>query len=167
MDIFSRGKNTGKALEPRPSGKGDGMIGKKNGVTASNPSELNALLGRGSEFEGKLQFEGTVRIDGTFRGDIQSQGLLMIGEPALVEAEILVDSAVIGGDVRGNVTARNRIELQATARVTGNLNTPALIVQQGALFDGQCQMQHREQRPARPVSLLGGIPPAGSEPSSG
>ena len=163
MEIFGRGKDKEKAVEPKPPRKGEGMIGgKKNGASVVSPGELNALLGRGSEFEGKLQFEGTVRIDGVFRGDIQSQGLLMIGEPALVEAEIQVDSAVIGGEVRGNIIARSKIELQATARVAGTLSAPALIVQQGALFDGQCQMQNRE-RPApapRGVTLLAETNPA-------
>ena len=156
MNIFGGSRDKGKASEPKPLRKGDGMIGgKKEGPALANAGELNALLGRGSEFEGKLSFEGTVRIDGTFRGDIQSQGLLMIGESAVVEAEILVDTAVIGGEVRGNITAKSKIELQATARVTGNLSTPALVVKEGGRFDGQCQMQNRE-RAARPVTLLGG-----------
>jgi cytoskeletal protein CcmA (bactofilin family) len=155
MGIFGKGKDQDRGGEPKLPRKGEGMIaGKKNGPSlAANPNELNALLGRGSEFEGKLSFEGTVRIDGTFRGDIQSGGLLMIGEPAKVEAEITVDAAVIGGEVQGNITARSRIELQPTARVSGTLSTPALVVQQGALFDGHCQMQRRE-RSARPVTLL-------------
>ena len=160
MSIFGRGKDKDREGEPNSPRKGEGMIGgKKAGSSPANPNELNALLGRGSEFEGKLSFEGTVRIDGTFRGDIQSGGLLMIGEPAKVEAEITVDAAVIAGEVQGNITARSRIELQPAARVTGTLSSPALVVQQGALFDGHCQMQHRE-RPARPVTLLTGTPPA-------
>jgi len=165
MNIFGGSRDKGKATEPKPPRKGDVMIGgnKKEGPALASASELNALLGRGSEFEGKLSFEGTVRIDGTFRGDIQSQGLLMIGESALVEAEILVDAAVIGGEVRGNITAKSKIELQATARVTGNLSSPALVVKEGARFDGNCQMQNRE-RPARPVTLLGGPAHEGSEP---
>ena len=136
--------------------------GKKDSRPASSPGELNALLGRGSEFEGKLQFEGAVRIDGVFKGEIHSQSLLLVGEPAAIEAEIQVDSAVIGGEVKGNVTARTRIELQSTARVTGKLITPALIVMEGAVFDGQCLMKNRE-RPARPATLLGGPPAPASE----
>jgi len=164
MALFGGDKDKRKASEPATAPKGEEMIGgKKNNVPVPTSGELNALLGQGSEFEGKLSFEGTVRIDGTFRGDIQSQGLLMIGESAVVEAEILVDTAVIGGEVRGNITAKSKIELQASARVTGNLSTPALVVKEGARFDGQCQMQNRE-RPARPVTLLGG--PAQQEGSN-
>ena len=77
-----------------------------------NSGDLNALLGRGSEFEGKLTFEGTVRIDGKFSGEIVTNDVLVIGEGARVQAEISAGSVVINGEVQGNIRAKSSIELR-------------------------------------------------------
>jgi len=117
---------------------------------AAQAGELNALLGRGSAFEGKLVFEGTVRIDGKFKGEIHSEGKLIVGENGEIEGEIWVESAVISGRVAGNITGKGRLELQPPARVQGNIISPALVIQEGAVFDGYCQMskQPLKQKPA-------------------
>ena len=119
--------------------------------------DVNALLGRGSEFEGKLTFEGTVRIDGKFTGEIVSEGTLIIGEGARVKAEIAVDTVMVQGDVIGNIRAKTGVELHAPGRLRGNMQTAGLVVQKGAVFDGNCVMEGREgaQRPTPPV-----VPPA-------
>ena len=158
MALFGGDKDKGRTPEPSAIPRGEEMSsGKRFDAPAPAAGELNAILGKGSEFEGKLKFEGTVRIDGTFRGDIQTKGLLMVGESAVIEAEIQVDSAMIGGQVKGNLTAKSKLELQPNARFTGNITTPVLIIKEGAAFDGQCQMQSRE-RSARPGPLSGGAP---------
>jgi len=120
--------------------------------------ELNALLGKGSQFEGKLVFEGTVRIDGKFKGEIHSQGKLVVGENGEIEGELWVDSAVISGKVNGNLNAKSRIELQPQAKILGNINTPLLIVQEGAIFEGNCQMSKATEQK--------GIKPKSAEPSA-
>lgn len=104
-------------------------------------NEVNALLGRGSEFEGKLTFEGTVRIDGRFSGEIFSDDTLIIGESAHVEAEIRVDTVIIYGEVVGNVHAANCVELHAPARLRGNIITPNLQADKGVVFDGAVKMR--------------------------
>jgi cytoskeletal protein CcmA (bactofilin family) len=103
-------------------------------------NEVNALLGKGSEFEGKLTFEGTVRIDGRFTGDIHSEDTLIIGESALVRAEIRVDTVIVYGEVIGNVTATSCVELHAPARLKGNIITPNLQADKGVVFDGNVKM---------------------------
>ncbi|HIA03497.1 MAG TPA: polymer-forming cytoskeletal protein [Myxococcales bacterium] len=107
---------------------------------ANSAAEMNALLGRGSEFEGKLTFEGTVRIDGKFNGEVHSEDTLIIGEGARVKAEISVANVVVYGDVTGNITATVAVELHAPARLKGNITAPQLIVDNGVVFDGNCQM---------------------------
>jgi cytoskeletal protein CcmA (bactofilin family) len=107
---------------------------------ANTSAEVNALLGRGSEFEGKLTFEGTVRIDGKFTGEVHSEDTLIIGEGARVNAEISVANVVVYGDVIGNITATNAVELHTPARVKGNITAPQLVVETGVVFDGNCQM---------------------------
>ena len=102
--------------------------------------EINTLLGKGSMFEGKLTFEGTVRIDGNFKGEVFTEGILVIGEGAEVEAEIEVATVIIEGQVRGNVRAKQLVEIHAPGRVFGNLVTPSLFIDKGVLFEGNCHM---------------------------
>src|ERR1700687_4589224 len=109
--------------------------------TPPRPSpELNALLGKGSQFEGKLLFEGTVRIDGKFSGEIVSTDTLIIGEGAEVKANIQVGTLTCLGDYQGDAKASKAIELKAPAKVRGNLTTASIVIERGVFFDGSCKM---------------------------
>ena len=119
--------------------KSDGIV-----PDATSGNQINALLGKGSEFEGKLVFQGTVRIDGKFKGEIISNDKLLIGEHAEVDAEIKVDSVIIGGNVTGNIEAKSRVEIHAPARLKGNIKTPTLVIEEGVCFDGSCAMDGNE-----------------------
>ena len=110
-------------------------------------NEVNALLGRGSEFEGKLSFEGTVRIDGRFIGEIHSEDTLIVGENALVTAEIRVKNVIVYGEVIGNIFSGTCVELHAPARVKGNITTPNLQADKGVVFDGNVKMQAEDPAP--------------------
>jgi len=101
---------------------------------------VTTLLGKGSEFEGKLSFEGTVRVDGKLAGEIFTDDVLIVGEGAEVNAEVTVGSIVIQGTVRGNITAKRSVEIHSPGRVRGNINTPSLFIEKGVFFDGHCQM---------------------------
>lgn len=103
--------------------------------------ELTALLGRGTRFEGKLHFDGRVRIDGTFHGEIRSNGVLIIGEGAHVQAEIVVGTLIVkGGTLSGNVQALQSIELHVPAHVTGQLRAPEIFMDKGVQFSGGCSI---------------------------
>jgi cytoskeletal protein CcmA (bactofilin family) len=103
-------------------------------------ADINALLGKGAEFEGKLTFEGTVQIDGRFTGEVVSDGKLIIGEGAEVQAELRVAAVEVYGDVTGNIFATEAVELYAPASVRGNITSPALHIDKGVFFEGACQM---------------------------
>ena len=104
-------------------------------------TEITALLGQGTRFEGKLHFEGRVRIDGAFKGEIRSDDVLIVGEGADVEGEIDVATVIIkGGSVRANVRARSSIELYVPASVTGTLHAPEIFMDKGVQFSGTCTM---------------------------
>ncbi|MBK7534978.1 MAG: polymer-forming cytoskeletal protein [Myxococcales bacterium] len=103
--------------------------------------EITTLLGRGASFEGKLTFEGTVRIDGKFKGEVFSDDVLVIGEGAIVEAEIDIGEVIIQGTVIGNVKAKRSIEIHAPGRVKGDLHTPSLQVDKGVIFEGRSFME--------------------------
>lgn len=128
------------------------MFDKKSHPSAG---EITALLGKGSEFEGKLSFTGMVRLDGNFSGEIFSEGQLIIGEEACIKAEINVDNVVICGEVEGNVHAKSRVELRSPGRLTGDIKTDVLVIEEGVTFDGTCQMSSgRAQK--KHISLVEG-----------
>jgi cytoskeletal protein CcmA (bactofilin family) len=127
--------------------------------SASAGGDLNALLGRGSEFEGKLTFEGTVRIDGKFTGTIITNDVLVIGEGAKVAAEITCGTIIVHGEISGNVKARSLVELHHPARMRGNIETPVLMVEKGVIFEGQTKMEGVEKAPAKPALTPVGNPP--------
>jgi cytoskeletal protein CcmA (bactofilin family) len=112
----------------------------KEGHFDTESSPINALLGKGSAFEGKLIFEGTVRIDGIFKGEIESSDNLVIGENASVKAEIRVNTILISGEVEGNIEAKTKVEIHAPGKMIGNIKTPSLIIEEGVIFEGSCRM---------------------------
>jgi cytoskeletal protein CcmA (bactofilin family) len=118
------------------------MMSKKGNTGTDN---IVGLLGKGTEFEGKLIFDGTVRIDGKFKGEVITKGVLAIGEGAIVHAEIEADTIIVRGEVHGNLKAANKIEIKGNGKLYGNINTPSLIVESGVIFEGSCQMSGRDK----------------------
>ena len=114
--------------------------------------DLNALLGRGSEFEGKLTFEGTVRIDGKFTGTIVTNDVLVVGEGAKVSAEITCGTIIVHGEINGNIKAKSAVELHHPARMRGNVESPSLMIEKGVIFEGQSKMEALDKGGAKPVS---------------
>jgi cytoskeletal protein CcmA (bactofilin family) len=110
--------------------------------------EITTLLGRGASFEGKLTFEGTVRIDGRFKGEVFSDDVLVIGEGAIVEAEVDIGEIIIQGTVVGNIKAKRSIEIHAPGRVKGDLHTPSLQIDKGVIFEGRSFMETAAKQPA-------------------
>ena len=121
-------------------------------------SEINTLLGRGTQFEGKLTFEGTVRVDGRLKGEVFSEDILIIGEGAYVEAEIDIGEVIIQGTVVGNIRAKRGIEVLAPGRVKGDLHTPSLQIEKGVVFEGRSFMEGLQPGAPRPATAT--TPPA-------
>jgi len=112
-----------------------------HGDSALPATEITALLGRGTRFEGKLFFEGRVRIDGAFKGEIKSDDTLIIGDGAEVHAEIDVATVIVrGGTVHGNVRASQAIEIHSPGKLVGNISSPSLYIERGVEFHGSCRM---------------------------
>lgn len=102
--------------------------------------KADSVLGRGARFEGKLESEGSVRLDGFFKGSIKATGDVVVGEGACVEAEIAGRQVLIAGEVRGQVAARGKLELTATGKLYGNMEAASLVVEEGAVLQGDCKM---------------------------
>lgn len=106
-----------------------------------NPDEIIAFLGKGTRFKGVVTYEGTVRVDGHIEGEIVSSGTLVVGESAVIDAEVSVGTLVCGGKITGNVTATEKVQLLNPAVVSGSIKTPALMIEAGVKFNGQCEMK--------------------------
>ena len=102
---------------------------------------LGGFVGNNTHLTGDATFKGMMRVDGHLSGRISSgDGTLIVSTNGLVEADISVATAKVYGTVRGDITATSLIELGRTARVTGNIRTPSLVIDDGAVFDGTCRM---------------------------
>ena len=119
---------------------------------ARGSGELNGFLDEGSKIRGELRFEDTFRIDGHLDGKTTSKGDLIVGEKGRVEGEIVVGQLFVSGTVRGSVQASGRVEIAAGARVEADVDTPVLVVEEGAHFSGGCTMGRRadQSSPERP-----------------
>ena len=108
--------------------------------TRGEGATLNGFLDKGSHLKGELTFEETFRIDGKFEGKIPTGSELILGDSAEVDAEIHVERVSINGSLKGVVHATERIEIHPRARVTANLHAPVLRIEEGAFFQGSCDM---------------------------
>ena len=114
--------------------------GKRRSVTDS--STISTLLGRDTVIEGTLAFTETIRIDGRIKGKLTStQGTLIVGEHASIDADIAVAVAIIHGTVNGHVVAKQRAEVHAPAKVKGDITAPTVTIDSGVTFNGNCKMQ--------------------------
>ncbi len=136
LKSFVRGSNSGEtgsisapksASTPAPKG-------------VSAPGGLTAFIDQGSDFEGKLSFRDTVRIDGRFQGEITSENTLIVGESGEIDAKIRSQVVAISGSVDGDIVAAEKVVLHKTARVTGNIETPSLVMEEGAVLNGVIKM---------------------------
>jgi cytoskeletal protein CcmA (bactofilin family) len=115
---------------------------------------IQTFLGSETTLEGKLAFEGTVRLDGHFKGTIESKdGVMIVGDKAVIHADILVHTATVSGEVSGNIRATSRIELHPPARVFGDLSAPVVVIDAGVVFDGNCTMKSDSDEAGRPIDL--------------
>ena len=115
--------------------------------------DLNGFLDAGSHIEGDLHFEDTFRVDGRLSGRVVSKGDLVVGDQGRVEGELRVGRIFISGTVKGSVNASQRVEITARGRVNADLETPSLMIEDGAFFEGRCSMGKRSQAaPERPVA---------------
>lgn len=101
--------------------------------------KISGFFDDGTEFNGDLKFKGSFRIDGFFKGRIESESMLIIGDRGKVEAEIVISNILINGEFKGNIRASERVEIHSRGRVFGTIQTPKLIIEEGAYLEATCQ----------------------------
>jgi len=115
---------------------------------------VSGFVGGGTTVTGDAEFKGMLRIDGHFKGRIRSEkGALIVSAGGLVDADVEVATARVNGTVNGDIVAAERIEFGRSARVCGNIQTPALVIEEGAVFEGQCRMQPKAAPAPRPAEV--------------
>jgi cytoskeletal protein CcmA (bactofilin family) len=110
---------------------------------ALEDEDFDTILSEDIDFAGTLVFEKPFLIRGRLSGEIKSQGLLVIDEGAVVEANINASKVVIRGSVKGNITATEKVEISVTGKLTGNVTAPEVFMETGCVFNGLCAMTER------------------------
>ncbi len=136
---------------------------------ADGAGDINAFVGKGVEFKGTISYSGTVRIDGYLDGEIHTDGMLIVGEDAIIQAKITAGTIVSKGKITGEVVAKECIKLRAPAVMNGNVKSPVLSMEDGVLFNGALEMAHGVRELPRDTSLhpVGLIMPPGIKRANG
>jgi len=108
-------------------------------------NRLDTLIGNGTVFEGTLTSKESICVEGTVKGKIVCEGNVIVGEKGKVEAEVFADTVLIGGEVDGNIVAKSKLEITTNGKLRGDIKTGSLIIAEGVLFEGKCQMITEEQ----------------------
>ena len=125
--------------------------------------DVSAFVGKGVVFKGTITYHGTVRIDGTLEGEINTQGVLLVGEEAVITAKVTAGTIVCKGKITGDIHAKDKMKLRAPAMIDGGVTTPMLSIEEGVLFNGTLEME----QPARTIqreTVLHPVGPASDSP---
>jgi cytoskeletal protein CcmA (bactofilin family) len=106
--------------------------------------KMNTIIGKDSTITGTIDVKGPLRIDGIIKGQVNCEDTVTVGAGGELEAEINCKTAVLAGNVTGNVIASEKVELQAKAEISGDLKTRSLVIEQGAVFCGSCNMKSQD-----------------------
>ena len=111
-------------------------------------SFINSIVGEGTAFRGELHLNGLLRIDGDFSGTIRTKGKVLIGKSGRAECTIRANTVVIGGVVRGNIYADEKVIVLSTGMMIGNIHSPRLIAEEGVILNGNCLITQEESETA-------------------
>jgi cytoskeletal protein CcmA (bactofilin family) len=107
---------------------------------AESEKDVIAFVGKGVEFKGVISYNGTVRIDGNLDGEIHTEGVLLVGEDAVIKAKVNAGTIVSKGKITGDISARDKVRLLSPAILDGSVKAPMLSIEEGVLFNGNIEM---------------------------
>lgn len=117
------------------------MFGKKDAYNSGE--RVDTIIGKETKFIGSLQTNSTVRIDGYIEGDIVTKGDILIGEGGTVKASIKARNCIVGGEVYGDIAVDQKLEIASSGQVYGNIYADNLLIGEGAIFRGTCEMKNK------------------------
>lgn len=116
------------------------MLSKKGFEDSGAGGNLNTIIGKGSVFEGTMKVQSTLRVDGKIKGNITTSDSLVVGKEGDINGDVKVRNAIIGGKLKGKLIAAGKVVLEANSMFSGELQTAKLVIDEGAVFDGNCSM---------------------------
>lgn len=117
------------------------MFGKKSPTAPANYEKIDTLIGKDTVFQGSINATGTIRIDGELKGELRAKGDLVIGDSGKVEATVEARNVLIAGLLKGNIHATGRVDLSPSAKLYGDMKVKNLVIEEGAVFKGNCLME--------------------------
>ncbi len=120
-----------------------------------HPNEVIAFVGKGVEFKGVITYKGTVRIDGLLDGEIHTDGVLLVGDDAILTAKVTAGTVISRGKITGDIIAKEKIRLLSPAILNGSVTAPVVSMEEGVLFNGTIEMARAEIREL-PRAVAGG-----------
>jgi cytoskeletal protein CcmA (bactofilin family) len=114
-------------------------------MTGKAADEVLSFLGEGAELSGEITFTNTLRVNGVIKGKVRSEATLEIGSLGRVEAEVNIRKISINGEFRGVIQASDRVEIHKDGKVFGDIYSPCLIIEAGAVFEGHCSMKNPQK----------------------
>lgn len=151
-------------IKDKPEGKrqtgqseGSEMDNLESTAPREGNEEINAFVGKGVSFKGVISYNGTVRIDGNLDGEIHTEGVLLVGEDAVLTAKITAGTVVCKGKITGDITAREKVKLRAPAVVNAGVKAPLLAMEEGVVFNGTLEMSQSATREPQGTSRGQGV----------
>ncbi len=114
---------------------------RRRGNNSTPDQHEMSVLDQGCTLEGQLAFSGTLVLNGKFKGELLSSDTLIVGEDGDLKADVRVGVAIVSGQLLGQITAKERVELRSKARMYGDIVTPVLVLEEGVVFNGHCKMK--------------------------
>lgn len=112
----------------------------------SAPESVISIVGPGMKVVGDCDTDGTLRIEGAVQGTVRAAKAVVIGRDGVVIGDVITQDAVVSGRVEGSVTAESRLELQASCKIDGEVYTPRLQLEEGAVLNGSVNMKHPNEK---------------------
>jgi len=155
------GFGRGRGPESGPAEAPVAPLQPRSAAVSNSSLGASAYIDAGSEFEGRLSFKDTVRIDGRLLGEVSCENTLVVGEGGELLAKVQAGVVVVAGQITGDVIAARRLHIEKSGRVEGDVQTPALVMEEGALLNGRVKMGKPAARPAEPAAASKPAKPAG------
>lgn len=129
------------------------MFGKEDEMR-SEEGKLSTIIAKGTKITGNIDLEGSIRIDGFIKGKVKTKEILTVGNTGVIEGEIHVKEAVVGGKVQGSLIASQKVTLENRASIFGDVTTGVFVIKEGGVFHGKCSMKEGEEVEKEPAARV-------------
>jgi cytoskeletal protein CcmA (bactofilin family) len=120
-----------------------------NEIQLPDSAYINSIIGEGTRFSGEFDLNGLLRIDGDFCGTVRTKGKVLVGKNGRAECTVYAGTVVVGGIVKGNIFAEEKVVILSTGIVLGNISSPRFIVEEGVILNGICRILQDRRPEAR------------------